>query len=133
MFLSLHLKILKLIEKSSISFSKRSICSKSPFKTGKSFSEKHTRKKITTVKSTKGSNNSIFTKMEILLLKNVDSTFKIGISTFQEWGFYILKWEFHFLRMEILHIKIGNSIDILESKMNLPIYSQINCRKCRIY
>ena len=79
--------------------------------------------------------------MEILLLKNVDSAFQNGYSTFQEWRFYIskwtnyctLKWEFYFLRMEILHFKIGNSTDILEGKTSLPLYSQINCKKCRIY
>ena len=27
----------------------------------------------------------------------------------------------------------GNSIDIFESKTNLPLYSQMNCRKCRIH
>ena len=47
--------------------------------------------------------------------------------------YYILKWEFYFLRMEIIHYEIGNSTDILESKTNLPLYSQINYRKCRIY
>ena len=29
--------------------------------------------------------------------------------------------------MEILHFKSENSTDILESKTNLPLYSQINC------
>ena len=31
--------------------------------------------------------------------------------------------------MEILLFKIENSSDILESKINLPLYSQINCKK----
>ena len=30
--------------------------------------------------------------------------------------------------MEMLLFKIGNSTDILGSKTNLPLYSQINCR-----
>ena len=71
--------------------------------------------------------------MEILLLKNVDSRFQNGNSAFQESRFYISKWEFYFLRMKILSFKIRNSTDILESKTNLPLYSKINCRKCRIY
>ena len=29
--------------------------------------------------------------------------------------------------------KIGNSTDILESKTNLPLYSQINCKKSIIW
>ena len=36
-----------------------------------------------------------------------------------------------FLRMEIQHFKMEN-LDIFESKTNLPLYSQINSRKCRI-
>ena len=78
--------------------------------------------------------------MEILLLKNVDLhlkmeilLFKNGDSIFQNGLLHFFKWEFYFLRMEILHFKIGNSTDILESKTNLTLYSQINSRKCRIY
>ena len=42
--------------------------------------------------------------MEFLLIKNDDSTFKNGISTFQEWRFY-------FLRMD-LTFQNGNSYTI---------------------
>ena len=47
--------------------------------------------------------------MEILLLKNGDSTFrKNGVSTFLHFkmDYYISKWKFYFLRMEILHFKM---------------------------
>ena len=48
--------------------------------------------------------------MEILLLKNVHSTFQNGNFTFQKWRFYISNG--------LLNFKIGNSTDILESKIN---------------
>ena len=77
--------------------------------------------------------------MEILLLKNVDSTKKSefyflrmdknGDSNLKKKKikFYFLRKEWK--RMENLLFKIENSTDILESKTNLPRYSQINCKK----